>query len=231
MRKVLLGFVIILAAVALLAQFILPAIATSAIKAKVVSRLSTDDVDVSMQSAPNVLLAIGDIDKMNIVVHRATIGAVYLRDLTLQGKKVHIDMASFLEDQAVSVSHAEQLSLRGVIGENELRRVLEEKISRLDNVEVRITPDGITATANTKPIGRKADIALTGKVVEDEGTLFIKMTSLNIKNALIGTAKLDDMFGNIELLKAEKMPMGLKITNIVHQDGEVIIEAERRPDK
>ena len=231
MRKVLLGFVIILAAVALLAQFILPAIATSAIKAKVVSRLSTDDVDVSMQSAPNVLLAIGDIDKMNIVVHRATIGAVYLRDLTLQGKKVHIDMASFLEDQAVSVSHAEQLSLRGVIGENELRRVLEEKISRLDNVEVRITPDGITATANTKLFGRKADIVLTGKVVEDEGTLFIKMTSLNIKNALIGTAKLDDMFGNIELLKAEKMPMGLKITNIVHQDGEVIIEAERRPDK
>ena len=231
MRKVLLGFVIILAAVALLAQFILPAIATSAIKAKVVSRLSTDDVDVSMQSAPNVLLAIGDIDKMNIVVHRATIGAVYLRDLTLQGKKVHIDMASFLEDQAVSVSHAEQLSLRGVIGENELRRVLEEKISRLDNVEVRITPDGITATANTKLFSRKADIALTGKVVEDEGTLFIKMTSLNIKNALIGTAKLDDMFGNIELLKAEKMPMGLKITNIVHQDGEVIIEAERRPDK
>ena len=231
MRKVLLGFVIILAAVALLAQFILPAIATSAIKAKVVSRLSTDDVDVSMQSDPNVLLAIGDIDKMNIVVHRATIGAVYLRDLTLQGKKVHIDMASFLEDQAVSVSHAEQLSLRGVIGENELRRVLEEKISRLDNVEVRITPDGITATANTKLFGRKADIVLTGKVVEDEGTLFIKMTSLNIKNALIGTAKLDDMFGNIELLKAEKMPMGLKITNIVHQDGEVIIEAERRPDK
>lgn len=231
MRKVFLGFVIILAAVALLAQFILPAIATSAIKAKVVSRLSTDDVDVSMQSAPNVLLAIGDIDKMNIVVHRATIGAVHLRDLTLQGKKVHIDMASFLEDQAVSVSHAEQLSLRGVIGENELRRVLEEKISRLDNVEVRITPDGITATANTKLFGRKADIALTGKVVEDEGTLFIKMTSLNIKNALIGTAKLDDMFGNIELLKAEKMPMGLKITNIVHQDGEVIIEAERRPDK
>ena len=231
MRKVFLGFVIILAAVALLAQFILPAIATSAIKAKVVSRLSTDDVDVSMQSDPNVLLAIGDIDKMNIVVHRATIGAVYLRDLTLQGKKVHIDMASFLEDQAVSVSHAEQLSLRGVIGENELRRVLEEKISRLDNVEVRITPDGITATANTKLFGRKTDIALTGKVVEDEGTLFIKMTSLNIKNALIGTAKLDDMFGNIELLKAEKMPMGLKITNIVHQDGEVIIEAERRPDK
>lgn len=231
MRKVFLGFVIILAAVALLAQFILPAIATSAIKAKVVSRLSTDDVDVSMQSDPNVLLAIGDIDKMNIVVHRATIGAVHLRDLTLQGKKVHIDMASFLEDQAVSVSHAEQLSLRGVIGENELRRVLEEKISRLDNVEVRITPDGITATANTKLFSRKADIALTGKVVEDEGTLFIKMTSLNIKNALIGTAKLDDMFGNIELLKAEKMPMGLKITNIVHQDGEVIIEAERRPDK
>lgn len=231
MRKVLLGFVIILAAVALLAQFILPAIATSAIKAKVVSRLSTDDVDVSMQSDPNVLLAIGDIDKMNIVVHRATIGAVHLRDLTLQGKKVHIDMASFLEDQAVSVSHAEQLSLRGVIGENELRRVLEEKISRLDNVEVRITPDGITATANTKLFGRKADIVLTGKVVEDEGTLFIKMTSLNIKNALIGRAKLDDMFGNIELLKAEKMPMGLKITNIVHQDGEVIIEAERRPDK
>ena len=231
MRKVLLGFVIILAAVALLAQFILPAIATSAIKAKVVSRLSTDDVDVSMQSDPNVLLAIGDIDKMNIVVHRATIGAVYLRDLTLQGKKVHIDMASFLEDQAVSVSHAEQLSLRGVIGENELRRVLEEKISRLDNVEVRIMPDGITATANTKLFGRKADIVLTGKVVEDEGTLFIKMTSLNIKNALIGRAKLDDMFGNIELLKAEKMPMGLKITNIVHQDGEVIIEAERRPDK
>ena len=184
-----------------------------------------------MQSDPNVLLAIGDIDKMNIVVHRATIGAVHLRDLTLQGKKVHIDMASFLEDQAVSVSHAEQLSLRGVIGENELRRVLEEKISRLDNVEVRITPDGITATANTKLFSRKADIALTGKVVEDEGTLFIKMTSLNIKNALIGTAKLDDMFGNIELLKAEKMPMGLKITNIVHQDGEVIIEAERRPDK
>jgi len=231
MRKVLLGFVIILAAVALLAQFILPAIATSAIKAKVVSRLSTDDVDVSMQSDPNVLLAIGDIDKMNIVVHRATIGAVHLRDLTLQGKKVHIDMASFLEDQAVSVSHAEQLSLRGVIGENELRRVLEEKISRLDNVEVRITPDGITATANTKLFGRKADIVLTGKVVEDEGTLFIKMTSLNIKNALIGRAKLDDMFGSIELLKAEKMPMGLKITNIVHQDGEVIIEAERRPDK
>ncbi len=228
MLKKLFGTVLLLALIAaFFIEFLLPTFAAGALKAKIVSRLATDDVNVTMDASPEFLMALGHADRLEVVAHHATVGSVTVRELTLSGEGVDVDVPALFSDAGIQVRRAKKLTLKGVIGEEELRRALSGKVDRLENISVSITPEGIRAEANAKVFGRTADVELAGDIVEDAGVLYFHMTSLSLKNTMLGTAKLGDMFGDVELLGAGKLPYGMKITNVEQKDGVVVLTAER----
>lgn len=228
MLRKLFGAIVLLALIAaFFIEFLLPTFAAGALKAKVVSRLATDDVTVAMDASPEFLLALGHADRLEVLARQAKVGSVTARELTLSGEGVDVDVPAFLSDSGIQVRRAKKLTLKGIIGEEELRRALQGKVDRMENISVSITPEGIRAEANAKIFGRTADVELTGEIVDDAGALYFRMTSLSLKNAMLGTARLGDMFGDVELLGAGKLPLGLKITNVEQRDGVVLITAER----
>lgn len=228
MLRKLFGTIVLLALIAaFFIEFLLPTFAAGALKAKVVSRLATDDVTVTMEASPEFLLALGHADRLEVLARQAKVGSVTARELTLSGEGVDVDVPAFLSDSGIQVRRAKKLTLKGIIGEEELRRALQGKVDRMENISVSITPEGIRAVANAKIFGRTADVELTGEIVDDAGALYFRMTSLSLKNAMLGTARLGDMFGDVELLGAGKLPLGLKITNVEQKDGVVLITAER----
>ncbi len=228
MLRKLFGFIVLLLVfAACFIEFLLPAFATGALKAKVASRLATDDVHVTLSASPEFLLALGHGDRLEILARNATVGSVTVRELTLTGEGVDVDVPALLQDSGIKVRRAKKLQLKGSIGEEELRRALAAKVERLENVSVSITPEGIRAEANAKVFGRTADVELTGEIVDDAGALYFRMTSLSLKNTMLGTARLGDMFGDVELMGAGKLPLGLKITNVEQGDGVIRITAER----
>ena len=68
---------------------------------------------------------------------------------------------------------------------------------------------------------------MEGQVVEDSGSLYFLMTRLDMKNTRLGTAKLGDLFGNIQLAAPNRLPLGMKIRQVEQTEGAIIITAAR----
>lgn len=231
MRKALtiLGLFFIILVV--IAEFVLPGIVRGTLRTKAEGRLATSDVTVTVDSAPAALLALGEAQALHIAAHQAKVGDVTVQELTLDGKGVRLDVPALVHGEGIRVRRADALQIRGIISEDNLREAIAAKIDRLEDVAVKISPDGVLATARVKLFGRKADVELEGDVVEDGGALYFRMSRLNVRNALIGTAKLSDMFGSFELAPANKLPFGLKLQSVTQKDGRIVLVAERRKDK
>lgn len=206
----------------------LPALATGALKARIVNKLATDDVTVNIHQSPAALMLVGRLDHLEAVAHQGKIGQVYVKELTLTGDDVVLNTRSLYSDGQLTVDRAKSLELKGIIDEENLREVLARKIDKVENVQVAIDPNGVLVTANAKIFGRTADIELAGTIVEDSGSLYFQMTRLDIRNTRLGTARLGDLFGNIQLAAAASLPLGLRVKNVDMGHGTIIVTADNK---
>ena len=216
-----------------LGQFALPMLTERSLETKAVEALKTKDVQVRTSTMPGFLLLLGQVDDLQAVAHQGKIGQLYLQELTLSGKGVHLDMAALLQEGEVRVTSAKELALKGIVSEENLREVLSRRIERLENVQVQIKPERVLVTAEAKIFGHKAEIELAGKVIEDLGSLYFRMEHLHLKNSRIGTARLEgifgDMFGDIRLAGPDELPFGLVLQRAEQGEGSIVMQAGYQP--
>lgn len=208
-------------------QTLVPWLAQATVRTKLSQKAATNDVQATLGSSPSALLLLGDIQHLDAVLHQAKVGQVYLRELTLTGTNVRLDVPALLQDEGLKITRADKLELKGVVDADNLREVLSRKVDKVENVQVSIHPDKVQVTANAKVFGRTADIEMEGQVVEDSGSLYFLMTRLDMKNTRLGTAKLGDLFGNIQLAAPNRLPLGMKIRQVEQTEGAIIITAAR----
>lgn len=205
-----------------------PRLVAGALTAKIVNSLSTSDVQVDVSSTPPVAVLWGKMDSIHAIAHQAKVGEVYLSQISLEGKDVRMDMKSFLEGNGIRVDSAESLEIKGFVTEENLRELIARKAERLEDVAVQVKPDGIHVTANTKLMGRKVEISMEGLVLEDAGALYFRVTKLNLKNSLLGKARLDNFMDDILLMKSDKLPLEAQFEDVAMKDGKVVITAGRK---
>jgi len=206
-------------------ESVFPGLMTASVKTRTENRLATNDVQVSMGTDPSILLMLGQIQNLHIAANGAHIGDAKLREITMDGSNVFFDMPAFVMDHRAEVRRADKLEMRAVLDADSLKDLLMKKVDRLENVSVTIDKDGVHVKANAKIFGKTADIAMDGVIVEDLGNLYFNMTRLSVTGAHIGKADFGEMFGNIRMAAADKMPFGLKITQVQQTDGAVIVTA------
>lgn len=208
-------------------ETLLPWLARETLQTRMNQRLSISDSQVAVDSHPGILLALGEVQHLHAVAHQGKVGQVYFRELSLEGENVRMNLGELLQAGKVAFKSADKLVLKGVVDEENLQEVLTRKLDKVENVQVSITPDGVVVTANTKLLGRIVDIELEGNIIEDGGSLYFQMTHLAFKNSRIGTAKLEEMFGNVQLAPPGRLPMGLQITDVQQTNGAIVITATR----
>ena len=206
-------------------EFILPTLVSSTLKTRLSERLATHDVMVSMSSSPNLLISLGRADRLRVIAHSAKLGEIYVEELSAEGEGVRIDMPALLRDGVLRLQSADKLELKGIVTELNLKELISRRVDKLENVQVKITPQDVLVTANAKVFGRMVDIEMTGMVLEDSGSLYFRMTKLNVKNAFPGKLSLDSLFGDIQIVKPDKLPLGAKFEQVEMQDGKVILSA------
>ena len=206
-------------------ETVLPWLAQETLQTRMSERLATHDTQVSVDSRPGILLAMGVAQHVHGVAHQAKVGQVYFRELSLTGENVRLNVGDLLTAGKVAMKSADELTLTGSIDEENLREVLARKLDKVGNVQVTIEPAGIMVTANAKIFGRTVDIDLEGNVVEDAGSLYFQMTHLALKNSRLGTAKLNDMFGNIQLAAPGRLPMEMQFQSVRQTRGAIVITA------
>ena len=208
-------------------ETLLPWLARETLQTRMNERLSTTDAQVAVDSSPGFLFMLGQVQQMQAVAHQAKVGNVYFREISLSGENMRLNVGDLLQAGKVALKSADKLVLKGVVDEENLQEALTRKLDKVENVQVSITPERVSVTANTKLLGRIVDIELEGNIIEDSGSLYFQMTHLAFKNSRIGTAKLGELFGNIQLAPPGRLPMGMQISDVQQTDGAVVITATR----
>ena len=208
-------------------ETLLPWLARETLQTRMNERLSTTDAQVAVDSSPGILLMLGQVQQMHAVAHQAKVGNVYFREISLSGENMRLNVGDLLQAGKVALRSADKLVLKGVVDEENLQEALTRKLDKVENVQVSITPERVSVTANTKLLGRIVDIELEGNIIEDSGSLYFQMTHLAFKNSRIGTAKLGELFGNIQLAPPGRLPMGMQISDVQQVDGAIVVTATR----
>ncbi len=236
MKKILLFFGILIALLALLAQFVLPQILTGMLREQVIRLTASQEVNLTLDSTPRFMIAAGKVDAVHCDASNGKIGDLETASLTLDGDNVKVDMPAILfglkegkrsfdiDEVLKSVGNVE---LKGTVTEDNLRDFLMKKFSQLEELTIKMTPDGINAVAKARVLGRAADVDLDGIVLADGGNLYFRATGFNIHNALLRHVQLDNFFADLKIVDAEQLPLNLQFTAVEMQDGQTLLTAVR----
>jgi len=230
LRKVLTIFLILFIILSVFAEILVPQWAESTLQKGIMNRTASNDVQISLDSSPRALICLGDIGTIRGVLHDGKIGELQVSELTLDGEGVRIDLPMLISDQKLLLKSAKKLEMHGIVTEDNLRELLSRKVERLENLEVKMTPEEVKATANIKFMGRMADVDLTGILLADNGDLYFRMKKLNIRNALLRHFQMDNYFGDIQITKPETLPLGFRFEEVTMQDGKTMVTAVRPAD-
>ena len=226
MRRDLTIFSLILIILIVFSQVVLPPIAVRTMESRLASASQAKSVQVHLQTTPAILLLLGQLDQMDITAEQAMLGQVRVDSLHLTGQNVNFPPDVLVHGQW-AVKSADQMNLSAVVTADDLLDLLQRKVDKLQDADVTITPQLITVDGKVKIAGRMADIHMEGRVLEEDGNIYFRMTKLDLKNSLLGKAVLGNFFGDILLVNLTKLALPVELDDVVQQDGQVLITASR----
>lgn len=233
MKKFLALIVILLAILGVLLEFVLPGTVATILKEQVANSTSANEVDVSLSSSPNFRIALGEIDRVHATAASGHIGEINFKNVTLDGDKIRLDVLELLfpskdltssERVHRTLKHADKIELRGVITEDELKNFIANKDSNFEDVQVSVKPEGATASAKVKFLGRKIDLDVAGNFTVSGGDIYFHMTRLNT-NSILSRVNIDSFLSDIKILSSANLPLGMKFESVELRDGEAVITA------
>ena len=236
MKKFLAVIVVLLVAIVAFIQFAVPRALTNYLKGRVTELTAAQEVTLTLDSLPAAKIGLGYVDKLHCTAADATIGELNLKQVELEGTSIKINIQELLmptegisreEHTNRCLESAESLELRGIITEDALKDFLAQKVDRLKNSVVKMTPEGITASGNVKILGRNADIQVGGQIVAMDGDLYFHMTNINLENAVLRRVNLDKFLGDFNLTEGVKMPFGIQFREVEMRNGETFVKATR----
>lgn len=234
MKKFLSLMAILLVILVVLLNFVLPTNLANILEEQIVHATGAQEVDVSLSSSPNIRIAIGEIDKIHGTAGLGRIGDIYFKNLTVDGENLRLDVLEILfptkkltEKERISkiFKYADKIDMHGTITEEELKNFIALKVDKIENADVKIKPEGVTASGQVKIMGRTADIDLAGNFIVDNGDVYFRMTNLNVRNTLVRHIQLDRFFGDIKILESTVLPLGFQFDSVEMREGEAVLSA------
>ena len=233
MKKFLAVIAILLVIVAVIGGMFLPRTVESIVEQQIVNATSATAVDVSLDAKPNFRIAMGEIDKLHATAAAGRIGEVDFKNLTLDGEKIRLDVMELLfpnkeisaqERQRRILKHANKIELHGVITEDEIKKFIADKDKNFENTQISITPEGASASATAKFLGRTVDIDITGTFLVQNGDVYFHVTNLN-SNSILKRVNPDIFSVDIKVLDSANLPLGLKFESVELREGEAVVTA------
>lgn len=212
-------------------QLILPFVVQGSIAHSIETATRAENVSVKVSSLAGFMLLAGHMDRVHIEADNAMVGQVRVDKLVLDGENVNGDLTKLDARDGSAVRSADRLELTGIISQDSLQKLLSDKLEQVDNITTTMDKDKLSATGSVKLLGRTADLTLTGTVFEENGGVYFHMTSLDIRNAVLGKAVIGNFFGDILLFDLQKMPVRCEVDDVEMQEGQVIIKASRHGTK
>lgn len=226
MRKILTILGLLLILLVGLSQILLPTIAEKTLASRLSAALKTDRVTAEVSGASALLLPFGHIGHVELAAENAMLGEVRAARVTLVGDGVDLPIDRLTQGEFF-VRRADYLRIDAQVTAEDLADLLRRKVDRAQNVTVEITPELVLMNGQVKIFGQTADIHIEGKVLEENNSIWFRMTRLDIKNALLGRAVTGNFFGDIELVDFARLHLPVELDTVRQGTGEVLLSASR----
>ena len=236
MKKIFIGLLIFVVVIAAALEIILPRTVTNILKEQIIKATNAQDVELVIENSPNAKIAVGQADKIYSTVNAAEIGDVDFQALTLNAEKVKVDLFEIIsptpnlngKQRADKIlKSAQRIELSGIVTEDGLKNFIEHKVDQLDDAQIKITPQEVSASGQIKIMSRIAEVDIAGSFILDNDDIYFRATKLDVRNTLVRNVQIDRFLGDIKILESSQLPIGLKFNSVQMRDGDVLITAVR----
>lgn len=225
MRKLLIGIILVVVIALAGATYILPTYISNQISGRIERSLQTDSVSANIETSPSFMMLFGQVDNIDIEATNIKLDKVNLNELSLKGENIEISVQDLLLARRLVINSADNLTITGLIDENNLAQLLAKEVDKISDIAVKITPDNVEATGKISFLGQEATINVKGIIVVEGKNLLFRITDANTENRLFGKIGIS-FTKDIFLVSTDKLPLeGAKFTRVEQQNGQVLIEA------
>lgn len=225
MRKLLIGLILVVVIALAGATYILPTYISNQISGRIERSLQTDSVNANIETSPSFMMLFGQVDNIDIEATNIKLDKVNLNELSLKGENIEISVQDLLLARRLVINSADNLTITGLIDENNLAQLLAKEEDKISDIAVKITPDNVEATGKISFLGQEATINVKGIIVVEGKNLLFRITDANTENRLFGKIGIS-FTKDIFLVSTDKLPLeGAKFTRVEQQNGQVLIEA------
>jgi hypothetical protein len=225
LRKLLMGLILVVIIALAGATYILPTYISNQISGRIERSLQTDSVSANIETSPSFMMLFGQVDNIDIEATNIKLDKVNLNELSLKGENIEISVQDLLLARRLVINSADNLTITGLIDENNLAQLLAKEVDKISDIAVKITPDNVEATGKISFLGQEATINVKGIIVVEGKNLLFRITDANTENRLFGKIGIS-FTKDIFLVSTDKLPLeGAKFTRVEQQNGQVLIEA------
>lgn len=225
MRKLLMGLILVVVIALAGATYILPTYISNQISGRIERSLQTDSVSANIETSPSFMMLFGQVDNIDIEATNIKLDKVNLNELSLKGENIEISVQDLLLARRLVINSADNLTITGLIDENNLAQLLAKEVDKISDIAVKFTPDNVEATGKISFLGQEATINVKGIIVVEGKNLLFRITDANTENRLFGKIGIS-FTKDIFLVSTDKLPLeGAKFTRVEQQNGQVLIEA------
>lgn len=225
MRKLLIGLILVVVIALAGATYILPTYISNQISGRIERSLQTDSVSANIETSPSFMMLFGQVDNIDIEATNIKLDKVNLNELSLKGENIEISVQDLLLARRLVINSADNLTITGLIDENNLAQLLAKEVDKISDIAVKITPDNVEATGKISFLGQEATINVKGIIVVEGKNLLFRITDANTENRLFGKIGIS-FTKDIFLVSTDRLPLeGAKFTRVEQQNGQVLIEA------
>jgi len=213
-----------------ISQMFLPALFANRLTAAMQTRLQTEQVVSNVEQSPAFMMLLGRFNTIDIKAENAALNKVQFDELDLHVNKAQLDLQQILFAQHFSIQNAEEISLKGVLSEQQLAAALSQKENKLQDVKVQVTPEQIHIQGGIALLGKSISVTVEGRLIMDQNRILFRMEKVDIKNALLGKMG-SNLFNDLVLVDLNKLPFDVRLTKVEQEDGKVIITADNHKNE
>ena len=206
LRKLLIGLILVVVIALAGATYILPTYISNQISGRIERSLQTDSVSANIETSPSFMMLFGQVDNIDIEATNIKLDKVNLNELSLKGENIEISVQDLLLARRLVINSADNLTITGLIDENNLAQLLAKEVDKISDIAVKITPDNVEATGKISFLGQEATINVKGIIVVEGKNLLFRITDANTENRLFGKIGIS-FTKDIFLVSTDKLPL------------------------